>query len=198
MKSLIKIIADLLDDSLFRYLVKYFYPQYRRPRIGYKKNYQILNRYFFYQKIIGINRKVKWPVHRTSTIISPELIIKGICCDPGDNPGIFINASGGLKMGNNVNIGPNTIIVTANHDKYDHRKVTELKGVSIGNNVWIGANCSILAGAQIGDEVTIGAGCVINGTIPSKTTVTVNSDINLKIKPKSGEYVWDCTQEKLI
>lgn len=198
MKSFLKKIAELLDDSFFRFFVKLFYPQYRRPRFGYLKNYQLLYRYFFYQKIIGLNRNVQWPVHRLSTIISPELIVKGICCDPGDNPGIFINASGGLKMGNNVNIGPNTIIVTANHDKYDHRKVTDLKGVQIGNNVWIGANCSILAGAQIGDEVTIGAGCVISGAIPSKTTVTVNTSINLNIKPKSGDYLWDCTLEKLI
>lgn len=198
MKKIIKNIAAYFDDSLFRCCVKLFYPAYKRPRFGYRKNYQVIYEYFFMQKIIGFNRRIPWPVHRTSTIIGWQFITKGICCDPGDNPGIFINASGGLTLGNNVNIGPNSVIVTSNHDKYDHRKVTDIKGVVIGNNVWIGANCTIVAGATIGDEVTIGAGCVISGNIPSKSTVSMNNSIVLNIKLKSLDYQWDCTREELL
>ncbi len=198
MKRFIKKIADYFDDTIFRWIVKTVYPAYKRPRFGYAKNYKVLANFFFYQKIIGFNRNVPWPVHRTSTIVGKQFITKGICCDPGDNPGIFINASGGLTVGNNVNIGPNTIIVTANHDKYDHRKVTGVKGVAIGNNVWIGANCSIVAGVTIGDEVTIGAGCVISLDIPSKSTVYANNSTALIIKPKSVNYQWDCTKEELL
>jgi acetyltransferase-like isoleucine patch superfamily enzyme len=198
MKKLIKRIALYFDDSVFRGLVKFMYPAYKRPRFGYFRHYQVLYRYFLFQKIVGINRAVPWPVHRTSTIIGWQFIKKGICCDPGDNPGIFINASGGLTLGNNVNIGPNTVIVTANHNKYDHRKETDIKGVVIGNNVWIGANCTIVAGVTIGDEVTIGGGCVITTDIPPKSTVVVNNSSALTIKPKSGDYEWDCTKEQLL
>jgi acetyltransferase-like isoleucine patch superfamily enzyme len=198
MRKIIKKIAAYFDDSLFRWFVKFFYPAYKRPRSGYRKNYQVIYEYFFMQKIIGFNRRIPWPVHRTSTIIGGQFITKGICCDPGDNPGIFINASGGLTLGNNVNIGPNTVIVTSNHDKYDHRKVTDIKGIVIGNNVWIGANCTIVAGVTIGDEVTIGAGCVISQNIPSKSTVFINNSIVLNIKPKSLDYQWDCTKEELL
>jgi acetyltransferase-like isoleucine patch superfamily enzyme len=141
---------------------------------------------------------VPWPVHRTSTIIGYQLISKGIFCDPGDNPGVFINASGGLKFGYNVNIGPNTVITTTNHNKYDHRLESPVRGVVIGNNVWIGANCCIVAGITIGDEVTIGAGCTINRDIPSKSTVLMNSEVALVIKPKSLDYKWDCTKEELL
>lgn len=198
MKKLIKGFVVYFDDSVIRHFVKFLYPSYKRPRFGYMKNYQIIYTYFFFQKIIGINRHIPWPVHRTSTIIGWQFLKKGICCDPGDNPGIFINASGGLSLGNNVNIGPNTVIVTANHDKYDHRKTTNVKGIVIGNNVWIGANCTIVAGVTIGDEVTIGAGCVITDNIPSKTTVFLNNKIALTIKPKSTDYQWDCTKEELL
>jgi acetyltransferase-like isoleucine patch superfamily enzyme len=198
MKRFLKKIADYLDDSLFRRIVKIAYPAYRRPRFGYAKNYKVLLSFFFYQKIVGFNRRVPWPVHRTSTITGSEFIQKGICCDPGDNPGVFINAYGGLTLGNNVNIGPNTIIVTTNHDKYDHRKVTDIKGVTIGNNVWIGANCSIVAGVTIGDEVTIGAGCVISSNIPDRSTVFINNAAALTIKAKSAAYAWDCTKEILL
>jgi acetyltransferase-like isoleucine patch superfamily enzyme len=69
-------------------------------------------------------------------------------------------------------------------------------GIVIGNNVWIGANCSILAGVTIGDNVTIGAGCVIREDIPSNTVVMTKSDC-LAFIPKR-DYEWDCTKEKLM
>ena len=73
-----------------------------------------------------------------------------------------------------------------------------MKGVKIGNNVWIGANCTIVAGVTIGDDVTIGAGCVISCDIPTKSTVFINNNITLTIKPKSLDYQWDCTKEELL
>lgn len=197
MKRLIKNILIALDDSLFRFIVKLAYPGYERPRRGYQYNFKILSTYFFAQKILRINSAASWPVHFTSKVIGVEHIEKGICCDPGDNIGVYINAYGGLKLGNNVNIGQNSVITTTNHYKYDHRKLSHTKGVEIGSNVWIGANCSIVAGSKIGDNVTIGAGCVIRGEIPSNCTV-VNSSTALTIIPKTKDYEWDCTKEEMI
>ena len=65
----------------------------------------------------------------------------------------------------------------------------------IGNNVWIGANCSIVAGVKIGNNVTIGAGCVIRKNIPSNTIV-IHRDNQLTLIKKK-KYNWDCTQEVL-
>lgn len=197
MKKLLKNILNLFDDNLFRLLVKLAYPQYKRPRKGYQANYQILASYFFLQKILRFNGNVPWPVHFTSKVIGVEHLNKGICSDPGDNIGIYINAYGGLTIGNNVNIGQHTIITTTNHYKYDHRKLSHTKGVVIGNNVWIGGNCSILAGTKIGDNVTIGAGCVIRGEIPSNCTV-IQQEQSLQVIPKTKNYVWDCTKDELI
>ena len=173
------------------------YPKYKRPRKGYQPNYKVLSRFFFAQKILRINGSVPWPVDFRSQILGYEHIEKGICCDPGDNIGIYINAYGGLKLGNNVNIGQNTTITTTNHYKYDHRKQSHTKGVEIGNNVWIGANCSIVAGSKIGDNVTIAAGCVIRGNIESNCTVLQNEQ-QLEIIPKTKPYEWDCLEEELI
>jgi|TARA_B100000530_G_scaffold52048_2_gene29156 acetyltransferase-like isoleucine patch superfamily enzyme len=196
MKKLLKSILIFFDDTLFRILVKYIYPKYQRPRQGYAYNYDILRRYFFMQKIMGFNRRVPWPVDFRSKILGVEHIEKGIMCDPGDNIGIYINAYGGLTLGNNVNIGQNTIITTTNHDIYDHRKISDKKGVTIGDNVWIGANCCIVAGVIIGDNVTIGAGCTIRQNIPSNSLVV--QDVNtLTIKSKKP-YQWDCEKEELL
>lgn len=197
MKKLIKSILLALDNSFFRWFVKWLWPQYKRPRTGYSKNYQVIAQYFFAQKVLRINGSVPWPVDFRSKIVDWPNIDKGICCDPGDNPGIYINGAGGLKIGNNVNIGQNSIITTTNHYKYDHRKLSHTKGVVIGNNVWVGANVSIVAGTEIGDNVTIGAGCFISGKIPSNTTVVVDSN-NLRIIPKTKDYEWDCTKDELL
>jgi len=194
--NFIKKIFDSLDQSLFRWIVRIVYPQYKRPVTGYMKHYKMLYKYFFMQKVLGFNRHVPWPVDFRSTILGWEYIKKGIIADPGDNLGTYINAYGGLEIGDNVGFGPNLTIVTTNHYKYDQRKISYTKGVKIGSNVWIGANCVILAGTEIGDEVTIGAGCVISGNIPSKCTVT-RGDNSLKIIPKTKDYEWDIYKETL-
>ena len=113
--GIIKNIAQVLDDNILRKYVKWLWPQYIRPREGYMKNYQVLRQYFFWQKIMRINGQVPWPVEFRSKIVDWPNVEKGICCDPGDNPGIYINASGGLKLGNNVNIGQNTILTFSIH-----------------------------------------------------------------------------------
>ena len=196
MKKTVKEILIFFDDTIFRYLVKWIYPKYKRQRIGYMYNFQILKKYFFMQKILGFNRSVPWPVDFRSKILGHEYIKKGIMCDPGDNIGIYINAYGGLILGNNVNIGQNTVITTTNHDIYDHRKISDNKmGVTIGNNVWIGANCSIVAGVKIGNNVTIGAGCTIRKNIPSNTIVIHKENQLSYIKKR--KYLWKYEKEVL-
>ncbi|WP_016776304.1 acyltransferase [Anaerophaga thermohalophila] len=196
MKKTIFFILEWIDQNPCRWMVKLVYPQYKRPRHGYMKHYRVLYDYFFMQKIMGFNRMVPWPVDFRSKIRGWQHIKKGIICDPGDSPGVYINAFGGLKFGNNVEIGPNTTIVTTNHYKYDQRKTSPKQGVEIGNNVWIGSNCVILPGTKIGDEVTIGAGCIISSEIPAKSTV-VRSNDTIKIIPKSKDYEWNIYDEKL-
>jgi len=195
MKKLLKNFFLILDDTIFKWIVKWLYPQYRR-RKGYQKNINILLRYAIPQKIFRINGSVPWPVDFRSKISGWQYIEKGICCDPGDNPGLYINASGGLKLGNNVAIAANTTITTTNHDMYDHRKISKVKGVEIGDNVWIGANCSIVAGVKIGNNVTIGAGCVIRKSIPDNSIVVMDEKGLRIIKKKP--YRWNVLEEELI
>ena len=183
-------------NAFLKPIIKFAYPQFKRQK-GYCSYIQIFKEFFVLQKIVGFNRHIPWPVHFTTVIREWKKIEKGICCDPGDNRGIYINASGGLKFGNDVEIGPNTTIATVNHYKYDYRKKGFKQGITIGNHVWIGANCVITAGVNIGDNVVIGAGCIIRQDIPSDTVVTYKSD-NLEFTAKKSPYEWDCTKEELM
>jgi len=46
--------------------------------------------------------------------------------------------------------------------------------VTIGNNVWIGGNVTILPGVTIGDNCTIGAGSVVTRDIPDNSVAAGN------------------------
>lgn len=184
MRRIIKNILLRIDNGITRRFVLWLWPQYRTSSENYMAFYQVLKLFFIPQKILRINGRVPWPVDFRSKVISWELIEKGDCTEPGDNPGQYINASGGLKLGNHVLLGPNVVITTTNHAHANHGQTTDTRGVVIGNHVWIGANCTIVAGTSIGDNVTIGAGCTIKGTIPSNCLV-VNDVGQLKILEKS-------------
>ena len=82
-----------------------------------------------------------------------------------------------VTIGNNVLIGPNVGIYTAEHpvDAIERSKLMEYgKPISIGNNVWIGGNVAILSGVTIGDNTVIGAGSVVTKDIPANVLAVGN------------------------
>lgn len=78
---------------------------------------------------------------------------------------------GGLTIGNDVRIASQTIIIPSNHnfDRCDvpisEQGETSL-GITIGDDVWIGAGCRILDGVTIGTGCVIGAGSVVTRSLP--------------------------------
>ena len=75
-----------------------------------------------------------------------------------------------VTFGDNVFIAPNCVISTAGHaiDSEQRSRGLEIaRPIRVGNNVWIGANVSILPGVTIGDNTIIGAGSVVNKDIPA-------------------------------
>ena len=75
-----------------------------------------------------------------------------------------------VEFGDNVFIGPNCGFYTAGHplNVSDRNKGLEYaKPIKVGNNVWFGGNVVVMPGVTIGDNVTIGAECVVTKDIPS-------------------------------
>ena len=114
----------------------------------------------FFQKILGFNRNVYWPVHFTSQIINYKNISIGIGTAPGDSAGCYIQAVGKIYIGDYTNIAPNVGIISANHDIYDNSKHIKTT-VKIGKYCWIGMNSIILPGVILGDHTIVGAGAVV-------------------------------------
>ncbi len=115
--------------KLILFFFKLVYPQFIPKNHSVKKLFLL----FFLQKIIGINRRVPWPVHFTSAIKAHEKIVKGTL-EPGAAPGNYIDARNGIILGENVWIGPNVSIISMNHDLNNYEKYIETEPVEIGKN----------------------------------------------------------------
>ena len=75
---------------------------------------------------------------------------------------------GGIRIGKNSQIGPSTVITTTGHDYLATDLDSEYAGITIGERVWVGANCTIIGGVNIGDQVVIGAGAVVTKDVPAR------------------------------
>jgi len=134
----------------------------------------VLLLFLFPQKVLRLNGRSRWPVHFTSRVLYPERIGVGIDSAPGMSIGCYIQGRNGIRIGNNVRIGPGVGIVSANHDPSDYDKWINTEPIRIGNNVWIGMNAVITAGVTIGDNVVIGANSVVTHDIPNNVVAVGN------------------------
>ena len=148
------LIAPLLRIPYFHFL---------RETAG--NSHPITFRIWFHQKILGYNREAFWPMHFTSKVVGIQNITLGIGTYPGYNPGIYIQGTGKLILGNYVSVGQNTGILSGGHDIYNHQKLTA-KETSIGDYCWIGMNCVILPGVCLGNHTIVAAGSVVTKSFP--------------------------------
>lgn len=92
------------------------------------------------------------------------------------NSGAILDGRGGITIGDDVMIGPHSYIASSSHT-YDNPKVPMtsrghfMKPVTIKDDVWIGANTTILGGVTIGKGVIVGAGAVVTKNVPNYTIV---------------------------
>lgn len=140
-------------------------------------------RYAFFQRLLGFNRRVPWPVHFTSIVVHHDRIKTGNRVNPGDSPGCYIQGTNGIVFGSNVRIGVNVCIISANHSQDDYDCHDQEDPIRIGDNVWIGANAVILPGVQIGSNVIVGSGSVVTNSIPDDSIAAGNPCRVLRPKP---------------
>lgn len=102
---------------------------------------------------------------------------KGISLMDNSGIGIRCRIRGPLKIGKDVMMGPEVIILGGGH-KYDRTDIPmRLQGdpdtieTIIGNDVWIGTRAIIMPGVRIGNGVIIGAGAVVTKDIPDYAIV---------------------------
>lgn len=91
----------------------------------------------------------------------------------GATPGMFGSEPWLITLGSNVHIVSGCHFV--NHDggmlilrdRFPSLEVT--KRITVGNNVYIGINCTLLPGVSVGNNVVIGAGSVVTRDVPDSS-----------------------------
>jgi len=97
-------------------------------------------------------------------LLSPGTISVGRNVYINHNSDIY--GQGGVDIGNDVLIGPNTNILSVNHAFSDWKKPINTQGivtkkVVIEDDIWICANVTILPGVTIGKGSIIGANALV-------------------------------------
>jgi len=100
-----------------------------------------------------------------------------------------------ISIGDNVTLSLRVTILA--HDASSKLLIgyTRIGKVIIGNNVFIGANTTILPGVRIGNDVIIGANSVVTKDIPDDSVVVGNPAVFLK---HSSRYKEDLKLELSI
>jgi acetyltransferase-like isoleucine patch superfamily enzyme len=91
-------------------------------------------------------------------------------------PKCTLYGDGGITIGDDAQLGPHVVVVAANHIFGDVTKIVldqgiERLGITIGRDVWIGANATILDGTAIGDQAVIAAGAVVTEDVSARAIV---------------------------
>ncbi|WP_087064866.1 DapH/DapD/GlmU-related protein [Intestinibacillus massiliensis] len=83
------------------------------------------------------------------------------------NTGCRFQDQGDIVLGDGALIGHNVLLATLNHDKNPaKRHILHPAPITLGKNVWIGANATVVPGVTIGDGAIVAAGAVVTKDVP--------------------------------
>ncbi len=91
-----------------------------------------------------------------------------------------------IKIGDNVTLAPKVTILAHDASTKMYIGYTKIGLTTIGNNVFVGANSTILPNVRIGDNVIIGANSVVTKDVEDNSVVAGNP---AKFICTTGEYI---------
>lgn len=94
------------------------------------------------------------------------------------NMNVHVNAAlgGRITIGDDVLVGPNVVLRASDHRFDDPGRAIAAQGheagvISIGPDVWLAANVTVVPGVTIGRGAVVGAGAVVTRDVPPYTIV---------------------------
>lgn len=88
------------------------------------------------------------------------------------NSGCVLYTGNGITIGCGVAIAANCTFAPTNHQYRERATPIRMQGfrpskggITVGDDVWIGANCVLLDGTVIGEGCVIAAGSIVRGTL---------------------------------
>ena len=126
----------------------------------------------FYQKILGFNRSIPWPVScRCTAGIAENIIFHPDDLNNFQGSGTYFQGLGRITLGRGCWIGPNVGLITANNNLYNLDEHEQPKPIELGEKCWVGMNSVILPGVVLGKRTIVGAGSVVTKSFPQGNCV---------------------------
>lgn len=99
----------------------------------------------------------------------------------------YVGCSGKITIGKNVMFGPKCSLFAENHVFFDTKcsiksQGVQQKGITIGDDCWIGSNVTILDGVTIGKGSVIGAGTLVTKDIPAGSVIIDKREKRIRIR----------------
>lgn len=90
--------------------------------------------------------------------------------------GLHNTIIGPVRIGSHVNLAQGITVTALNHNFKNADKRIDEQGIStapvtIGDDIWIGANAVVLPGVTIGDHSVVAAGAVVTKDVPPRSLV---------------------------
>jgi len=108
-------------------------------------------------------------VERRVRITTKGGVIIGAGCNI--NHGTVLDGRGSLVIGDLVNVSPEVVLLTADHDPDAMHFAGRCRSVTVGSRSWIATRALLLPGSTIGEGAVVAAGSVVIGEIPPWTVV---------------------------
>lgn len=102
-------------------------------------------------------------------IRNPKGVVVGASSSIGHD--CILDGRGGLVIGNSVNLSNGVWIWTMQHDVQSPSFAGVVKGVGIGDFVWLGGRVIVLPGVTIGRGAVAASGAVVTRDVPPYTIV---------------------------
>lgn len=125
-------------------------------------------------------RRITLHIGKHANVEKGAMFNAGVSVGNYSDLGVRCQINGPVTIGDYVMMGPDCLIYTQNH-KFDDLSIpmqqsgfSEVRPVTIGNDVWIGGRVIILPGVTIGDGCIVGAGAVVSKDVPPYSIVVGN------------------------
>lgn len=137
-----------------------------RDFVAFRKIYYectSLWKFLRYRWMRSFKKNIYWPYCKSTEIRGRVVVGKG--ARVGHRPNCIIQGRGKVFVGDYVEIGPNSVIISGNHSLTNQADVVR-KETIIGDFCWIASSCNILAGVVLGPRTVVGAGSVVTKSFP--------------------------------
>ena len=116
---------------------------------------------------IQIRRNIYFEEHRKIVVGSSVFL----------NRQAYLDASGGIRIGDNVRFGPQVMLITGTHEIGTSGMRTgplTCKPIIIGKGCWLGARVMVTPGVTIGEGCVVSAGAVVQRSMPPDFLIAGN------------------------